>query len=149
MATRIDPVRGFNFLVVFMGLGEVAFSEASGIAVDGDVVEYREGNERFNHVRRLAGLRKNSNLTFRRGYTPDDRLWQWYARIANGADERYNGSIVLLNEARRPVMRWNFVNAWINKIDGPMLKAAGNEIAIEAMDVVHEGLTMELEAQGA
>lgn len=146
---RVDPNRSYNFLAVFIGLGEIAFSEISGLAVDGDVVEYREGNERFNVVRRLAGLRKNSNLTFRRGYTPDDRLWQWYARIANGADERYNGSIVLLNEARQPVMRWNFVNAWINKIDGPMLKAAGNEIAIEAMDIVHEGLTMELESQGA
>lgn len=146
---RIDPVRGFNFHCVFIGLGEIAFSEISGIAVDGDVVEYREGNERFNSVRKLSGLRKYGNFTMRRGYTPDDRLWQWYARIANGAAERYNGSIVLLNEARKPVMRWNFVNAWINKIDGPMLKAAGNEIAIEAMDVVHEGLTMELESQGA
>ncbi|MBI5259401.1 MAG: phage tail protein [Burkholderiales bacterium] len=149
MATRINPLRNFNFDVNFLGLGSIAFSEVSGIAVDGDVVEYREGNERFNNVRKLAGLRKYGNLTMRRGYTPDDRLWQWYARIANGADERYNGSIVLLNEARRPVMRWNFVNAWISKIDGPMLKAAGNEIAIEAMDVVHEGLTMELESQGA
>ncbi|MEF7616349.1 phage tail protein [Aquincola sp. MAHUQ-54] len=150
MATiRIDPLRTFNFEVHFIGLAVVGFSEVSGIAVDGDVVEYREGNERFNHVRRLAGLRKNGNLTMRRGYTPDDRLWQWYARIANGADERYNGSIVLLNEAREAVMRWNFVNAWINKIDGPMLKAAGNEVAIEAMDVVHEGLTLELESQGA
>ncbi|BDI05902.1 phage tail protein [Sphaerotilus microaerophilus] len=149
MATRIDPSRTYNFLAVFIGLGEISFSEISGIAVDSDVVDYREGNERFNNVRKLPGLRKFANLTFRRGYTPDDRLWQWYARLANGANERYNGSIVLLNEARKPVMRWNFVNAFITKIDGPMLKAAGNEIAIEAMDIAHEGLTMELESQGA
>ena len=146
---RIDPSRVFNFHAVFIGLGEIAFSEISGVAVDSDVVEYREGNERFNNVRKLPGLRKFGNLTFRRGYTPDDRLWQWYARIANGADERYNGSIVLLNEARKPVMRWNFVNAFVTKMDGPMLKASGNEVAIEAMDVAHEGLTMELESQGA
>lgn len=148
MATsiRIDPFRTFNFEVSFIGLTIASFSEISGIAADGDVVEYREGNERFNHVRRMPGLRKNGNLMMKRGYTPDDRLWQWYARIANGANERYGGSIVLLNEAHVAVMRWNFVNAWINKIDGPMLKAAGNEVAIESMDLVHEGLMLELEA---
>jgi len=147
MATniRLNPFRGFNFEVKFIGLSIASFSEINGIAVDGDVVEYREGNEKFNRVRRMQGLRKNSNLTLKRGYTPDDRLWQWYARIAAGADERYGGSIVLMNEAHVPVMRWNFVNAWINKIDGPMLKAAGNEVAIESMDLVHEGLMLELE----
>ncbi len=149
MATlRIDPFKTFNFEVQFIGLTIAAFSEISGLSATGDVVEYREGNERRNNVRRMPGLRKFGNLKFMRGYTPDDRLWQWYARIANGANERYSGSIVLLNEAHIAVLRWNFENAWVNGMDGPSFKAAGNEVAIESMDLVHEGLMLEIEAPG-
>ncbi len=142
---RIDPFRGFNFRVEFIGLSVAAFSEVGGLAADGDMADYREGTDPVNCVRKLACLRKYTNLTFKRGYTQDDTLWRWYARIANGVNERYNGSVVLMNEAHRDVMRWNFENAFINKIEGPGLKASGNEIAIESMEVVHEGLMIELE----
>jgi phage tail-like protein len=109
------------------------------------MADYREGTDPVNSVRKLHGLRKYPNLVFKRGYTPDDTLWKWYARIAGGADERYDGSVVLMNEAHKDVMRWNFENAWINKIEGPSLKAAGNELAIEGMEIVHEGIMIELE----
>jgi phage tail-like protein len=75
-------------------------------------------------------------------------LWQWYQQIANGENVRRNGSVILRNEARADVMRWNFENAWVNKIEGPGLKASGNEVAIESMELVHEGLTLELEGAG-
>ena len=55
-------------------------------------------------------------------------------------------SVVLMNEAHRDVMRWNFEGGWINKIEGPGLNAAQNEVAIEAMEICHEALTFELEA---
>jgi phage tail-like protein len=142
---RIDPFRGFNFRVEFIGLGVASFSEVSGLTADGDSVDYREGTDPINNVRKLAALRKVVPIRFQRGITPDDTLWRWYARIAGGADERYSGSVVLMNEAHRDVMRWNFDNGWINKIEGPALKASGNEVGIEAMEVVHEGLTLELE----
>jgi phage tail-like protein len=142
---RIDPFRGFNFRVEFIGLSVASFSEVSGLNGDGDAVDYREGTDAINSVRKLQGMRKYANLMFKRGYTQDDTLWRWYARIAGGADERYNGSVVLMNEAHQDVMRWNFENGWINKIEGPSLKATGNEIAIEGMEIVHEGLMLELE----
>jgi len=96
-------------------------------------------------VRKLHGLRKYPNLVFKRGYTPDDTLWKWYARIAGGADERYDGSVVLMNEAHKDVMRWNFVNGFVTKLEGPALKASDNAVAVERMEIIHEQLTMELE----
>lgn len=147
--TRTDPFRGFNFRVEIDGLGIAAFNEVSGLTAEGDAVEYREGTDPVNHVRKLTGLRKFANLMFMRGYVQDNSLWEWYQQIADGENIRRNGSVILMNEAHADVMRWNFENAWINKIEGPMLKAIGNEVAIEKMELVHEGLTFELESTGS
>ena len=121
MATdkRSDPLRGFNFQVEIDGIGTASFSEVSGLTADGDAVDYREGTDAINNVRKLPGLRKFTIIMLKRGYTPDSALWQWYAHIVNGQDDRRNGSVVLLNEQRKPVLRWHFENAWINKIEGP------------------------------
>lgn len=142
---RDDPFRGFNFRVEIDGIGTGSFSEVSGLTADGDAIDYREGYDPINNVRKLPGLRKFTAIDFKRGYIQDNELWAWYARIASGQDDRRNGSVILCNEARKDVMRWNFENAWINKIEGPSLKAAGNEVAIESMQLVHEGLSFELE----
>lgn len=143
--TRIDPFRGFNFRVEIDGISVAGFSEVSGLTADGDPADYREGTDAINNVRKLVALRKFPVMVFKRGYVKDDSLWKWYVRISNGVPDRRNGSVVLQNEAHKDVMRWNFENAWINKIEGPALKAAGNEVAIESMELCHEGLTLELE----
>ncbi|MBS0168394.1 MAG: phage tail protein [Nitrospira sp.] len=146
--TRTDPFRSFNFRVEIDGLTVAAFSEVSGLTAEGDAVDYREGTDAINNVRKLTGLRKYANLMFKRGYVQDNSLWQWYQQIANGENVRRNGSVILMNEAHADVMRWNFENAWVNKIEGPGLKASGNEVGIESMELVHEGLTLELEGAG-
>ena len=148
MATdkRKDPFRGFNFRVEIDGLAVAAFSEVSGLIVDGEVADYREGTDRLNSVRRLSGLRTHKQpIVLKRGFTKDDTFWQWYARIAAGEDDRRNGSVILMNEAHKDVMRWNFENAFLNKIEGPALKAADNAVTIESAELVHEFLSMELE----
>ena len=142
--TRTDPYRTFNFRVEVDGLTLAAFSECSGLTADGDPVEYREGTDVPNTVRKLVGLRKYSNITLKRGYTRNLELWNWYRNIANGVDDRRSVSIVLMNEGRQDVMRWELENAWINKVEGPSFKASANEVAIESCDLVHEGLTLEL-----
>ena len=93
---------------------------------------------------KLVGLRKYTNITLKRGYTQDKSLWAWYANIHNGLADRRNVTIVLMNEEHRPVLRWHAENAWINKIEGPSFKASGNEVAIESVELVHEGLTIEM-----
>ena len=89
-------------------------------------------------------MRKYTTLTLKRGYTQDQSLWRWYGNIVNGQPDRRNVTIVLMNEARRPVLRWHAENAWVNKIEAPSFKAAGNEIAMESVELVHEGLTLDI-----
>lgn len=146
MATgeRKDPFRTFNFELVIDNLTTGAFSEVSGLTAEGDAVDYREGTDVRANVRKLPGLRKYSNLTLKRGYTKNKELWEWYTNIVNGVSDRRNVTIVLKNEQRQAVMRWHAEEAWLNKIEGPSFKASGNEVAIESIEIVHEGLTMEV-----
>jgi phage tail-like protein len=143
-ATRRDPYRAFNFQLEIDGVPLGAFSEAAGLTAEGDAVDYREGTDKQNNVRKLMGLRKYTNITLKRGYTQDKSLWRWYANIMNGVPDRRNVTIVLLNEAHEPVLRWHAENAWLNKIEGPGLKASGNDVALESVELVHEGLTLEM-----
>ncbi|MGO9885423.1 MAG: phage tail protein [Solirubrobacteraceae bacterium] len=145
MATgeRRDPFRSFNFQLEIDGIPRGAFSECSGLTAEGDAVDYREGTDMQPNVRKLPGLRKYSNITLKRGYTQDTSLWSWYLNITNGVSDRRNVTIILLNEERQPVLRWHAENSWINKIEGPSFKAAASEVAIESVELVHEGLTIE------
>jgi phage tail-like protein len=146
---RIDPFRSFNFRVEIQGLAVASFSEVGGLTADGDPVDYREGKDPTNNVRKLQGLRKYMPLTFKRGFVQDNSLWVWYQQIADGQDLRRNGSVILMNEAHVDVLSWNFINAWINKIEGPALNATGNTVAIENMELHHEGLRIEIVRGGA
>jgi phage tail-like protein len=141
---RNDPYRGFNFVVDFGDQTIAAFSEASGLTAEGDAVDYREGTDKVNHVRKLVGLRKFTNITLKRGYTRNNKLWTWYTNIANGIPDRRNGTITLMDEAHAPVLRWRVTAAWVNKIEGPALKASGNEVALESVELSHEDLSLEL-----
>ncbi|MCK9621355.1 MAG: phage tail protein [Methylobacter sp.] len=145
MATgeRRDPYRAFNFQLEIDNVPLGAFSECSGLTAEGDAVDYREGTDRQPNVRKLVGLRKYTNITLKRGYTQDKSLWAWYTNIFNGIPDRRNVTIVLMNEQRQPVLRWHAENAWVNKIEGPSFKASGNEVAMESVELVHEGLTIE------
>lgn len=143
-ANRRDPFRSFNFHVFIEGVAVAAFSECSGLTAEGDAVDYREGTEPTNNVRKLVGLRKFTNIMLKRGYTKDKLLWDWYASVANGEPSRKNLTITLKNEHRDDVIRWHAVQVWINKIEGPSMKAAGNEVALESVELVHEGITIEL-----
>jgi len=147
MATdkRIDPFRGFNFRLEIDGLPVAGFSEVSGLTIDRDATDYREGTDKTNLVRKLAGLTKVVALVAVRGTTQDDTLWRWHERLARGVDDRRSGSLVLMNEAHKDVIRWNFENGILTKLEGPAVKASDNAVAVERMEIVHEGLTMELE----
>lgn len=144
MATgdRNDPYAGFNFLVEIDGITKAAFSECSGLSTDTDPIEYREGSEDIT-VRKIPGLKKFANISLKRGMTTDLELWNWRKTVLDGLTDRKSGSIVLLNEAREEVLRWNFKEGWPSKWEGPSLNATGNEIAIETLEIAHEGLELE------
>ena len=144
MATgdRVDPFRGFNFRLEVDNI-KAGFSDVSGLTSDGDVAEYREGNEGALYVRKLTGLRKFSNLTLKRGITANMDLWTWRQRTLDGFTDRRDGAVVLMDEEQKDVARWEFTGGWIHKIDGPTLNAKGNEVAVESVEIVIESLRRE------
>lgn len=144
-SNRVDPYRGFNFRIEIDNTTVASFSEVSGLLADGDHVDYREGKDPMNSVRKLVGLRKYGVITFKRGYTKDSTLWDWYSAVATGgATARRSGTVVLRDETQADVLFFHFSNGFLNKIEGPHMTASGNEVAIESAELVHEGLTIKL-----
>lgn len=143
-APRVDPFRTYNFRLEIDNLPVAAFSEASGMTSEGDVVDYRTGVDVPLTARKLPGLRKFGPITLKRGVIQDSSLWDWYRNIATGIADRRNGTVVLMDEQRRDVLRWHFEAGWPNKIEGPSLKAAGNEVAIESVEIIVEDITLEV-----
>ncbi len=144
MATgdRRDPFRSFNFAVEIDGLARAGFRECSGLDASQDPIEYREGTEGLT-MRKLPGLNKYSNITLKWGMTDDHELWDWRKKAMTGKVERKNGSIVLLDDTGAEKMRWNFREAWPTKWTGPSFNATGNEVAIETLEIAHEGLDLQ------
>jgi len=142
-SARIDPYRRFNFILEIDGIARAGFSEVGGLSAETEVVEYREGADPANTVRKLPGLTKFSNITLKRGLTADTSLWDWYKTVISGNVQRVDGSIVLLDAARQPVLRWSFRQAWPCKWEGPVLHAKANDVAIETLELAHEGLDLE------
>jgi phage tail-like protein len=146
MATgeRIDPYRGFNFRIEITGTsGAVAaFREVSGMSMNTDPIEYREGNSPDLHPKKLFGLRKYANLMLKRGITQNLELWTWYRNVVNGEADRRNGSIILVDELLADVLRWNFYEGWISKWEGPAFNATTNEVAVESIEITIEKLEL-------
>jgi phage tail-like protein len=141
-ASRNDPYRAFNFLVEIDGVTAAGFSECSGLSTETEVIEYREGSDRGG-VRKLPGLTKYSNIVLKRGITASRDLWNWRRVVINGGVDRRSGRIVILGEDRNPVATFRFIEGWPSKWEGPKLSAKGNEVAIETLEIAHEGLEFE------
>ena len=142
MAQRNDPYSQFNFLIEIDGVVKGGFSECSGLTTDTNVIDYREGNEKQLTARRLPGLMKYNNIVLKRGYTADTSLWTWRKSVIEGQTSRTTGSIILLDEARNPALTWNFREGWPCKWEGPALNGKTSEVAIETLEICHEGLEL-------
>ncbi|HEX8146406.1 MAG TPA: phage tail protein [Pyrinomonadaceae bacterium] len=140
MARRAtDPFASFNFKLEIEGITVAGFSEVTGLNQESNVIDYREGQEPIT-PRKLPGLNKFGNITLKRGVSPDLSVYNWRKTVTDGDIERRNASIVLHNEKHEEVVRWNLVNAWPSKYVGPDLKANANEVAIESIELTHEGV---------
>jgi phage tail-like protein len=140
------PAYNFKVSVTNVDTGETvsgAFSEASGLTVDVQPIEYRDGTDDTT-VRKVRGLRKPSNITLKRGITGHVGFWRWVLAGIEGDVDRQQGYIALLNEDRAEVMRWNFRQAWPTKYTGPSLNAKNNEIAMETLELAIEDLRINL-----
>lgn len=145
---RADPYSGYNFEVSIAGVAQdgkavnASFSEVSGLEVTIDPIDYRTGSEEMRY-RKLQGLKKFTNITLKRGITGDFEFWQWVVDGMKGKVRRTQGQITLLDEDRKPVMVWKFNRGWPCKWTGPGLNAKNNEIALETVEICHEGLAID------
>lgn len=136
---RVDPYRNCNFLIEIDGITQAGFADASGFGASNDPIEYREGGEN-NTVRKLPGVTKYPNVTLKWGLTDSRELYDWFRDVSRGDVQRRNGSIVVLGLDGQERLRWNFFNAWPAKWDGPDFSAKGNDVAIETLELAHEGI---------
>jgi len=142
LADRSRPYAGFNYLVSIDDVEVAGFSEVSGLDFEIEAIEYRDGADVEPRVRKVPGLRKYGNITLKRGITGQNAFWAWVLEALEGPVSRRNGTISLLDEARQAVVMWHFTDGWPCKYRGPDLNAAASEIAIESVEICHEGLRL-------
>lgn len=139
------PLPVFHFTVDWRGK-RVGFTEVSGLTQENQAIEYRDGAFPEYSSTKMPGLRKFSNITLKRGITKgDNELFQWLSTVKLNTVQRRDLVISLLNEEHQPVMVWKVLNAFPVKVEGPALKATGNEVAIESIEIAHEGLELQNE----
>lgn len=138
---RTDPFGNFNFWVEIDGITRAAFQEASGFDSSIDIIEHREGGQNIT-LGKLPAMAKYSNITLKWGVTDDKQLYDWHKQWLTGDPEakRKNGSIILLDRQGQEKVRWNFFNAWPAKWTGPSFNAEGTDVAIETLELAHEGI---------
>ena len=136
-----DPFASFNFMLEIDGITQAGFSECTGLNAEANVIDYREGSGESLNTRKLPGLLKYGNVTLKRGVTLNPELFKWFKNVQDGDILRDKTmSIVLLNEKRTEVVRYNLSNAWPCKFMGGDFKANANEITIETVEICHEGM---------
>jgi phage tail-like protein len=137
------PLPKFHFLVEWAGT-RIGFTEITGLSMETEVIEYREGNSPEYNKIKMPGLRKFGNITMKRGtFSGDNDYYKWFDTVKLNTIERRNITITLLNENHEPVVAWKIKNAWPVKIQSPDLKSDANETAIESIEVAHEGMVIE------
>jgi phage tail-like protein len=144
MATRDNPYGAFNFMVKLGDAGgedqiNGGFSDFSGASNEVKFSEYRNGNDRENHVRKIPNTNTTGDVTLKRGIIGDLRLFDWLKATREGRYDARTVTVTLLDEARVPVCQWVLRSAQPKKWTGPTLSAkGGGEVAIEALDIVAE-----------
>lgn len=157
---RIDPLGVFNFYLTLIDTSDVVgtlitaamnyavagFSECTGLEATVEFQEYREGGQN-SFVHKFPTRATFANLTFRHGviYLSDD-LWSWHNDFVQGRGKRKDGTIVLLDESRKPAKVWQFRRGLPTKWVGPSLNANQSAVAIESLEIAHEGLTLQVGA---
>jgi phage tail-like protein len=135
------PMPKFHFKVEWGSETRFGFTEVTGLTMESEVIEYREGNSLDFHKTKQPGLTKLSNITLKRGtFQGDIEFNDWMNTISMNKVDRRDVTIKLLNEKHDPVITWRVINAWPVKVQSSDLKSDGNEVAIETMELAHEGI---------
>lgn len=136
------PMPAYHFTVNWGG-SKIGFQEISGLNLEVNVVEYRDGASPEFHTRKMPGMLKYSNVVLKRGVTRgDNEFFHWINTIRLNTVERRDIIISLLNEEHEPVMTWQLRNAFPVRYSGPVLSANSSDVAIEELELAYEDLTV-------
>lgn len=137
-----DPLVGFNFGIEFSGIVEGYFTEAAGLGSESEVVEHKLSKDGKEFVRKIPGRLKWGDVTLKRGITANMDFWKWRKQVEDGkvSEARKNGSIIMMDQEGAEVARWNFVQGWPSKVSGPSVSSTSNEVGVEELTIVHEGI---------
>ncbi len=142
-STTVWPLPKFYFQVKW-GDQEMSFQEVSGLDMEAQPIEYRHGDSKEFSVIKMPGIKKTGNVTMKKGiFKADNKFWDWFSQIKMNTIKRVPVTINLLDEAGAPTMVWTLANAWPTKITGTDLKSDGSEVAVETIEIAHEGLTID------
>ena len=137
------PLPKFHFQVDWGGTS-ISFTEVTGLEVETQVIEYRGGASPEYHKTKMPGMQQFGNITLKRGiFSGDNEFYDWWNTVQLNTIERRDITITLLNENHEPTVVWKVKNAWPTKVTSTDLSADGNEVAIETLEIAHEGLTMQ------
>jgi len=139
LAQRVDPYMGFRFLVEIQGLIVAGFTEVTGLQAETEFEEIKEGGVN-DHIHKLPKLTKYPNITLKRGITDSDVLWKWHQEVVSGHFKRKDGFIVLLDSVGDEKWRWFFSDAYPVKWTGPDLKTDSSTVAVETLELAHNGI---------
>jgi phage tail-like protein len=139
-ASRNDPVLGFRFKITLDNQPVGGFSECNGLQLETETQDYAEGGLN-THIHKFPGRTKQSNITLKRGIV-DRSLWEWYYNLTRGIVRLRSGSIAVLDpgDDSKVVMQWDFDRAFPAKWIGPDLNALQNNVAVETLELCHQGL---------
>jgi phage tail-like protein len=154
---RVDPLGVFNFYLTLIDSSDAAgslvsgaanyavagFSECSGIDATVEMMEYKEGGVN-DYVHKFPTRASFSNIVLKHGVLAvDNDLWDWHNDFVQGRGTRRDGLIVLQDDARVPTKIWRFKRGIPTKWIGPSLNATQSNVAVESLEIAHEGLEME------
>lgn len=145
MADVKDPYANYNFVVELTGIAGAAFQQCSGLESSIEVIDYREGGDSYFPNRKLPGKATYGNIVLKHGFTDDDLLYKWHLTClkAEGTFERKTVTIHLQDRKGTTARTWVVRRAWPAKWTGPSFNAEAHEVAIETLELAHEGVDIE------
>ncbi len=143
---KTDPLLVYQFGLEVQGQVTGYFGEISGVGSEHEVVEHKVVDDKGHEViQKIPGRLKWGDITLKRGVTDDMQIWGWRQMVEDGeiGKARKNGTITAYDRNYKALARWSFINGWPSKVTGPSFKADSNELSIEEVVLVHEGLKRE------
>jgi phage tail-like protein len=131
----------YTFTVEIEGKALGTFRTVSGLAVETEVIEYRDGSGGTTTY--FPGNTKYTTVKLSRAFTGDSALWEWYTASAReGHVTRVAGTVIVFDRSAHEIARYHFLQGWPSKYTGPTLTAGSNDIPIETIEIVHSGLQL-------